>query len=45
MGNAIPFNFAKTIYLGENIEDECKNEIIEIAKEQQLKVIKDNLIE
>lgn len=36
--NAIPFNFAKTIYLGENIEDDWKNKLIEIAKEQQLKV-------
>ncbi len=36
--NAIPFNFAKTLYLGENIEDEWKNRLIEIAKVQNLKV-------
>ena len=36
--NAIPFDFAKTIYLGENIEIEWKNKLIDIAKEQNLKV-------
>ncbi len=36
--NAIPFDFAKSIYLGENIEQEWKDKLIVIAKEQNLKV-------
>lgn len=36
--NLIDFDFAKTLYLGEKIEDEWKMKLIEIAKEQSLKV-------
>lgn len=36
--NLIDFDFAKSIYLGENIEDGWKNKLLEIAKEQNLKV-------
>ena len=36
--NAIPFDFAKSIYLGENIEPEWKERLISIAKEQNLKI-------
>ena len=36
--NAIPFDFAESIYLGENIEEEWKNKLIKIAYEQGLTV-------
>ena len=36
--NAIPFDFADSIYLGENIEEEWKEKLLEIAKEQRLDV-------
>ena len=36
--NAIPFDFAESIYLGENIEEEWNNKLIEIAYEQGLTV-------
>lgn len=36
--NAIPFDFAKSIYLGENIESEWKEKLIDIARNQNLKV-------
>lgn len=36
--NLIDFDFASAIYLGENIEDEWKQKLIDIAKEQKLEV-------
>ena len=36
--NAVPFDFAESIYLGENIEDEWKNKLIQIARDQGLAV-------
>lgn len=36
--NAVPFDFAKCIYLGQNIEDDWKCKLIDIAKAQKLKV-------
>ena len=36
--NKVNFDFAKSIYLGENIEDNWKHQLIEIAKEQKLNV-------
>ena len=36
--NDIDFDFAKSLYLGENIEKYWKQELIKIAKEQNLKV-------
>lgn len=36
--NAVPFDFAESIYLGENIEDEWKDKLLEIAREQGLAV-------
>lgn len=36
--NLIDFDFAKTLYLGENIGADWKEKLIEIAKEQNLKV-------
>ena len=36
--NKVNFDFAKNIYLGENIDDYWKNQLIDIAKEQKLKV-------
>lgn len=41
--NLIDFNFAKSIYLGENIEESWKQQLIEIAKEQNLKVFQRKL--
>ena len=41
--NLIDFNFAKSIYLGENIEELWKQQLIEIAKEQNLKVFQRKL--
>lgn len=34
--NAVPFDFAESLYLGENIEEEWKEKLLEIAKEQGL---------
>lgn len=36
--NLIDFDFATSIYLGENINDYWKNQLIDIAREQHLKV-------
>ena len=36
--NAVPFDFAESIYLGENIDDEWKDKLLEIAREQGLAV-------
>ena len=36
--NVVPFDFAESIYLGESIEDEWKNKLIEIARQQGLLV-------
>lgn len=36
--NLIDFDFVESIYLGESISDEWKDKLIEIAKEQKLKV-------
>ena len=41
--NAVPFDFAESIYLGENIEDDWKDKLIEIAREQGLAVYKRKL--
>ncbi len=41
--NLIDFNFAKSIYLGENIEESWKKQLIEIAKEHNLKVFQRKL--
>ena len=34
--NVVPFDFAESLYLGENIEEEWKEKLLEIAKEQGL---------
>ena len=36
--NVVPFDFADSLYLGENIEEEWKEKLLEIAKEQGLLV-------
>lgn len=36
--NKVDFDFAKSLYIGEKIEEYWKNQLIEIAKEQNLKV-------
>lgn len=36
--NKVDFDFAKSIYLGENIEDNWKHQLIKIAKEQKLNI-------
>ena len=36
--NVVPFDFAESLYLGENIEEEWKEKLLEIAKEQGLLV-------
>lgn len=36
--NVVTFDFAESIYLGENIEDDWKDELLEIAREQVLAV-------
>lgn len=41
--NLIDFDFAKALYLGENIEEEWKNKLLEIAKEQKLLVFQRKL--
>lgn len=41
--NLIDFDFVQSIYLGENIEDEWKYKLIEIAKEQNLSVFQRKL--
>ena len=41
--NAISFDFAESIYLGEKIEDEWKDKILEIARDQGLVVYQRNL--
>ena len=41
--NAVSFDFAECIYLGENIEKEWEDKLIGIAREQKLKVYKRKL--
>lgn len=41
--NLIDFDFVESIYLGENIEEKWKNKLIDIAKEQKLKVFQRKL--
>lgn len=41
--NVVPFDFAESIYLGENIEDNWKDKLLEIAREQGLAVYKRKL--
>lgn len=36
--NAVPFDFAESIYLGENIENKWKDKLLEIAREQGVAV-------
>lgn len=36
--NVVPFDFAKCIYLGQNIEENWKRKLLDIAKTQNLKV-------
>lgn len=36
--NAVPFDFAESIYLGENLDDEWKDKLLVIAREQGLAV-------
>ena len=36
--NAVSFDFAESIYLGENIEDKWKDKLLAIAREQELAV-------
>lgn len=36
--NVVPFDFAESLYLGENIEEEWQEKLLEIAKEQGLLV-------
>lgn len=38
VSNVVPFDFAESLYLGENIEEEWKEKLLEIAKEQGLLV-------
>lgn len=41
--NLIDFDFVESIYLGEHIEEKWKNKLIDIAKEQKLKVFQRKL--
>lgn len=41
--NLVDFDFAETIYLGENISEYWKRRLIKIVKEQQLKVFQRKL--
>ena len=41
--NAVSFDFAESIYLGEKIEDEWKDKILEIARDQGLVVYQRDL--